>query len=35
MHFMRGTRNEEYASIGVILGIPGQYQLERIGLDLD
>ena len=33
MHFIRGARNEEFASIGVILGISGQYQQERLDLD--
>ena len=33
MHFIRSARYDEYSSIGVILGIPGQYQAERLELD--
>ena len=29
MYFIRNAKNDEFATIGLALGIPGEYQLER------
>ena len=29
MYFIRNAKNDEFSTIGLVLGIPGEYQLER------